>query len=230
VAGGVCLGFVTLFVLMNAVGALITASCVWLNIEGELFDKLLLTGLVAGAVVGTIPSLMVFRRVLGGRHFTFYAGERQDQPFLELRQSNTFRFTTVYTVYDRHRVCLAVLRADHAHHCPVRERWFAYRPDGTPWVVAEERWPVQKRPSASHNIWRALFPGEERGVGGLPSRCTIFRPDRHSVVGELNRQPRHLSPGPPGRYLLDLSPDSEHYLDRRVALAVAVLLGTAASG
>lgn len=57
--------------------------------------------------------------------------------------------------------------------------------------------------------------------GILRTNFIIVRPHDEQVIGEFNRKFTILD-----RYVLDMSADPEHYLDRRIALALGVLLDT----
>mgnify|MGYP006273433707 CR=1 FL=1 len=57
--------------------------------------------------------------------------------------------------------------------------------------------------------------------GILRTNFIIVSGRTERVIGEFNRQFTLLD-----RYVLDLSPDAERYLDRRIAVALGVMLDT----
>ena len=87
-----------------------------------------------------------------------------------------------------------------------QKRWQCDAPDGTPLCVAKEE------------FWHALLT---RTLGKLFPMNFNFYDGSGSLMGSFNRKFTLLD-----RYVLDLTGDPRRTLDRRVALAMGVMLDT----
>ena len=92
-----------------------------------------------------------------------------------------------------------------------RRRWYGYDAHGELIFMALED-------SVFLSMMRRLF-GPMFGV--LRTNFIIVKPDSEDLLGTFNRTFTILD-----RYQLDLSPDEDGYLDRRMGIALGVLLDT----
>ncbi|MGH9508823.1 MAG: hypothetical protein ACRD2M_02715 [Terriglobales bacterium] len=160
--------------------------------------------------LGWLPVVFVVGiAVSAKRHVTFYRDESRAQKLLEVLQDKKFYFLTAsYTVLDAHGQPLARLRKNYLYDI-FRKRWYCDAPSGLPLCTAME-----------DSILLSLL---RRALGSffglLRTNFILVRGDH--ILGEFNRKFTILD-----RYVLDLSADSNRTFDRRVALAMGVMLDT----
>ena len=198
----------------------------------------ILAGLAAGAVVGVVlgmlsdmakgtpyEGLLAALAVIGffvvlfavgialsaKRHVSFYRDETKRDKLLEVLQDRKWQpITATYTVRDRAGRTMALLWKNYLYNV-VRKRWYVKAPDGTTLYVAKEDSIIL---SLLRRFLGPLF-------GLLRTNFIIVRNGSEDVVGEFNRKFTLLD-----RYVLDLKADRARELDRRVALALGVMLDT----
>ncbi len=151
------------------------------------------------------------------RHVTFYRDETKQEQMLQIQQDSKFYLiNATFTVNDAHGQRLATLRKNHLYNL-LRKRWYCYAPDGSLMILAKED-------SMLRSILRRTC--SQLGALGtllLPLLRTNFVFLRgEQPVGIFNRKLTLLD-----RYVLDLRRDPSRSLDRRVALALGVMLDTA---
>lgn len=174
-------------------------------------DPLLLSLLAAWAVYG---SFLVVYLVAAGlskkRHVTVYRDESRAEVLLNISQDDKIQLlTAAYTVTDPQGKPLAKLFKKRLHNI-LRKRWYCHDGGGAPLFTAKED-------SMILSILR-IFLGSFFGL--LRTNYILF--DRSGdILGEFNRKLTILD-----RYVLDMSADSLRSVDRRVALAMGVLLDT----
>jgi uncharacterized protein YxjI len=198
----------------------------------------ILAGLVAGGAVGVVFGMLSdmakgtpYEGVLGvlavigffaglfavgiglsaKRHVTFYRDETKRDRLLEVLQDRKWQpITATYTVRDRAGRTVALLWKNYLYNI-IRKRWYVKAPDGTTLYMAKEDSIIL---SLLRRLLGPLF-------GLLRTNFIIVRSDSDDVVGEFNRKFTLLD-----RYVLDLKADRARTLDRRVALALGVMLDT----
>ncbi|TAD78049.1 MAG: hypothetical protein EA001_08505 [Oscillatoriales cyanobacterium] len=105
---------------------------------------------------------------------------------------------------------LAKLQKNYLYNL-IRKRWNCYLPDGTLLCVAQE-----------DSIWLSLLRRVlEPVMWILRTNFIILQGDSDRQIGEFNRKFTLLD-----RYVLDMSADPHHHIDRRIALALGVMLDT----
>ena len=168
-------------------------------------------GGVVGVLVTIISALATFVALVPKRHMKFYTDDSKSESVLETRQDQKVAiFNATYTVNDASGVTLGRLRKNYLYNI-IRKRWYGYDTDGRLCVIAKE-----------DSLILALLRKFMGTCFGILRRNYIFlKPDGESVIGEFNRKFTLLD-----RYVLDMSHDPEHSLDRRLALALGVLLDT----
>jgi hypothetical protein len=148
------------------------------------------------------------------RHVSVYRDESRRQLLLRVLQDQRLALLVrTYTVVTAAGEVLARLRKHYAHNL-LRKRWYVETPAGQQVAMAVEDSVVlsllRRVLGSFFGILRTNFVLVHRGAGG-----------DGAVLGELNRKFTIRD-----RYALDLGGDTERRLDRRVALALGVMLDT----
>jgi len=167
---------------------------------------------VAIAVIGFLPILVfVAVRLSAKRHVTFYGDQTKREKLLEILQDKKWQpITATYTVRDAHGQTIALLWKNYLYNA-FRKRWYVKAPDGTLRFMAKEDSIILSL------LRRVIGPM----LGLLRTNFIIVQGDSDDVIGEFNRKFTILD-----RYALDLKADPARTLDRRVALALGVMLDT----
>jgi uncharacterized protein YxjI len=158
----------------------------------------------AGFIVGTL--------VGPKRHTYFYADEARQQLILQVIQLKKLEWLyKTFTIQSGDGQDLAHFKK-HVIFDIFRKRWEVTRPDGQKWFLAQED-------SVIKAVLRRLF-GPAAGL--LRTNFIFNHPDKEEwVYGKFDRKFHILD-----RYFLDMTPDSEDYIDRRVALGIGIMLDT----
>lgn len=166
--------------------------------------------IILGVVLGVIAALVVAVAVHPKRHVRIYQDDTRQTLLLEIIQENKWQLINAYyTLQEPAGEVLARFQKNYLVGL-LRKRWDCQQPDGTMLCRAMED-------SMILSLLRR-FIGPLYGI--LRTNFIIVRPDEQ-VIGEFNRKLTILD-----RYVLDLSADAEYYLDRRIAVALGVLLDT----
>lgn len=168
-------------------------------------------GSAIGALVAVVASVAAFIAIRPKRHISFYADSNMSELVLKTFQDQKLAlFNATYTVTDAENQLLGTFRKNYLFNI-IRKRWYGYDADGSLLVVAKE-----------DSLILALLRRFLGNLFGILRRNYIFlRPDQESAIGEFNRKFTLLD-----RYVLDMSQDQGHVLDRRLAVALGVLLDT----
>ena len=145
------------------------------------------------------------------RHVTIYRDDSRRETLLRVLQNQRVAvLTRTYTVVTPSGEPLATLRKTYLHNI-VRKRWYVATPGGEPIAMAIED-------SIVLSLLRRVL-----GVflGFLRTNFLLVRGSDEAVLGEFNRKFTLFD-----RYVLDLSADPDRAFDRRVALALGVMLDT----
>ncbi len=164
------------------------------------------------ALLGAVFALIAVAVALSPkRHVTFYRDATKGEPVLEVLQDRKIQIPTVtYTVRDRTGKVLAHLQKNYLYNL-FRKQWRCLTPGGTTLCMAKED-------SIILSLLRR-FLGPFFGL--LRTNFIILRGSGDTVIGEFNRKFTLLD-----RYVLDLTRDPRRQLDRRVGLALGVMLDT----
>lgn len=194
----------------------IAAGGVWLSLFFSAGDAVHVgpgTGILGAiGLLGFIPLGMFVAIALSKkRHVTFYTRSDRKERLLEVLQDQKFHFVNAtYTVRDASGVELARLRKNYLSNI-IRRRWQVLSPDGSVvWVAKEDSMILSL-------LRRVLGPM----LGLLRTNFVFQGAGSDRVIGEFKRKLTILD-----RYVLDLSPDTRRAFDRRVALALGVMLDT----
>ncbi len=145
------------------------------------------------------------------RHVTIYRDESRQETLLRVTQDQRVALVTrTYTVMTAAGEALAVFRKTYLHNI-VRKRWYVTSPGGEPLAMAIEDSIVL---SLLRRVIGTFF-------GFLRTNFVLIRGRDAEIFGEFNRKFTLLD-----RYVLDLSSDTARTFDRRVAVALGVMLDT----
>jgi uncharacterized protein YxjI len=162
-------------------------------------------------LVGFFPVLVVVGMQLSKkRHVSFYTSQDKRVRVLEVLQDRKLHFTNAtYTVLDADGVVLARFRKNYLFNF-FRRKWEVLHPSGVvQWVARED--------SIILSLVRRLVPY----MSLIRTNFIFQRAGSERVIGEFRRKFTILD-----RYVLDLSADSARAFDRRVAVALGVMLDT----
>lgn len=194
------------FVAAGAVG-------VGFGVVGSALPKDVQPGVAVVAVFACLAALLVVAVVLSAkRHVTFYRDESRGAPLLQVLQDKKAQLiVATYTVLDAAGRPLARLRKNYLYNV-FRKRWYVVAPDSER-VIA-----MALEDSLILSMLRRLL-GPLFGI--LRTNFVITRGESEDVIGEFNRKFTLLD-----RYVLDMSADRGRYLDRRIAVALGLMLDT----
>jgi uncharacterized protein YxjI len=169
----------------------------------------------AMALVGGLLALTTF--VLVGsavskkRHITFYRDEQKKERLLEVRQDKKLQvIVATYTVRDARGQPIARLRKNYLYNL-LRKKWEIR-------TLAGQLAFLVKEDSIILSLLRRVL-GPMYGL--LRTNFIFCGADGRSVLGEFKRKMTILD-----RYAVDLTRDRHRKLDRRLALAMGVMLDT----
>src|SRR2546430_1415276 len=145
------------------------------------------------------------------RHVTFYRDQSKREKLLDILQDKKFQpITMTYTVRDARGRKLAKLGKNWLFNA-VRKRWYVWGPDGRVLFLAKE-----------DSIILSLLRRFLGPLFGVLRTNFIFLPaGTDDVIGEFKRKFTILD-----RYVLDMTADPQRLMDRRLAIALGVMLDT----
>lgn len=167
-------------------------------------------GLALGAV-SVVAGIVLLIWMAPKRHITFYADEARTQPVLHVSQDQKFSFIRAwYTVRCPEHGELGRFMKNYLFNF-YRKRWYIFDSLGTNQLLAQED-------SMILSLLRR-FLGPLFGI--LRTNYIIVEPKSQRVIGEFNRKFSLFD-----KYTLDMSADRAREMDRRMAVALAVILDT----
>ncbi len=147
------------------------------------------------------------------RHVTIYRDDTRAEILLNIFQHNRILlFKATYVVTTPENEELAWIEKKLVRSI-LRKQWDCYTDEGAPLAIIKED-------SIILSLLRRLLRGSFFGL--LRTNFIFLTPDEETVFGEFNRAYTILD-----RYVLDLTGDPDRNFDRRIALAMGVLLDTA---
>jgi len=174
-------------------------------------DIALAVGVPVGLVGAVVVAIAVGVPLSVKRHVTFCLDEEGQNAVLTVIQHEKIYFLKAnYTVTDGEGRPVALLRKKYIYDI-FRKRWDCFRPDGSLWCVVREDSFIL---SLMRRFLGPLF-------GALRTNFIFTDPASGDVLGEFNRKFTILD-----RYVLDMTADPSRTIDRRVALAIGVMLDT----
>jgi uncharacterized protein YxjI len=170
-----------------------------------------IVGIVAG--LGGLAACLVAAIALSPkRHVNFYRDDTKSRPMLTVLQDKKAQLiTATYTVLDVNSKPIARLQKNYLYNI-FRKRWYIVEAESDR-VIA-----LALEDSLILSMLRRLI-GPMLGL--LRTNFIITEGESDRVIGEFNRKFTLLD-----RYVLDMTPDRGQHLDRRVAVALGLMLDT----
>jgi uncharacterized protein YxjI len=163
--------------------------------------------MLAAPVVFVVVAMALSKK----RHVTFYRDESKRERMFDVLQDKKVQFPMrTYTVRDASGSTLAALKKNYLYNI-FRKRWEMRSPSDAVMCIAKED-------SIILSLLRRVL-GPLWGL--LRTNFIITRGESDTLLGEFKRKMTILD-----RYVLDLSADRRRDLDRRLALALGVMLDT----
>ena len=198
-----------------------------LAVAGTFFGGIFVAGLLSGVVQGFVGapfgavsfvvgfvavlalSVLVFVLLVPKRHITFYKDDTKTEKVLEVKQLNKIEFPYAnFSILDCAGNIIGSLRKNVLFDY-VRRRWQVNNASGEQLCMAKE-----------DSIILSLLRRTGIPIFLLLRTNFIFLRGKE-VIGEFNRKLTLLD-----RYVLDLTADTQRVFDRRIALALGVMLDT----
>jgi uncharacterized protein YxjI len=202
--------------LVGAIATFIALMVAFLMVGSALStrkdDTALAIALILGLVLATCGSVLVAVLVSPRRHVTMFRDEGMTEQLLHVRQEQKVALMNMrYTVTDAAGAPLAVLRKNYLYDM-LRKKWICETPAGAVLCIIRE-----------DSLIKAVF---RRFVGGvfaamLRTNFIITDESEQNQIGKFDRKFTILD-----RYVLDMSADPARRIDRRVAVAIGVMLDT----
>ncbi len=190
--------------------ALGIAVCVGLIMAGGAAGGALQGVLIVAGILGLfVVWFAVAIKLSAKRHLGFYRDETKQAKLLDIEQEKKAEILTArYTVRDPSGQVLARFHKNYLSNI-IRSKWTVFGADGQPWLLAIE-----------DSLFKALL---RRFVGPLYGilRTNFIIEQGGQLVGKFDRQFTITD-----RYVLDMRGDPQRTIDRRVALALGVMLDT----
>lgn len=198
------------FVLAGFVFTIMTAIAVNDFSRSELLGFAVALSLGITVIVGGVLLKILIE---AKRHVVFYRDDTKKERLLEIRQDRKFyMLNATYTVLSDRGEALARFRKNYFYNL-FRKRWYCTDPDGEYlFTVLEDSLALallRRFLGTCYGLLRANFI-----FAYMPEQG-----DREEVIGEFNRKFTLLD-----RYVLDLTADRGRSFDRRICLAMGVLL------
>lgn len=207
-------------------GAIFAAVFAWLVLSGaaiflgvSLGDQgggmngVSATVMIVGLILAFVLMLAVGIRLTPKRHISVYTDDTKQHLLLEIYQDKKIAIIrSSYTVNDPIHGHLGRFEKNYLYNM-FRKRWYIYGPDGQLKMLAKED-------SLIMSLLRRILPP----IIAVFIGRTNFIMHRHGeteTLGEFNRKFTLFD-----KYVLDMSADRDHALDRRMAIAMGVLLDT----
>jgi uncharacterized protein YxjI len=207
---GALLLFLTLFLFIaSIVLAFILAETLFPTVRGHAPAAQPIAFLLL-LLLGTAGSVALAVALYPKRHIYFYLDKDKQHQLLSIRQGTKWElFRATYTVIGREGDTLAIFKKNYLWNL-IRRRWRILDPEGNHIATALED-------SAIKSLIRRLL-GTYAAL--IRTNFNILSP-AGDVLGAFNRKRTILD-----KYILDMTPDTQVALDRRVALALGVMLDT----
>lgn len=173
-------------------------------------------------LVGFLLGLAVIIQLYPRRHVTYYADKRHRDPLMRAFQDQKWVFVNQwYTLADDTGTVLCRFRKNFLHGI-IRRRWYIHADDGEVLFVVKEDSLVLSLLRRTIGVIMEEVPLLGLALAAaLRTNFVFTRAADGRVLGEFNRRLTFLD-----RYVLDLTADDGRELDRRVAVAMGVLLDT----
>ena len=172
-------------------------------------EALQMTYIVAAVPLTLAAVILVYVRLEMKRHVEFYQDESRRLKVLRIMQDRKFAIlSATFTITDAAGQKVGTFRKNYLYDL-IRKQWQCHDHGGALLFIARE-----------DSILKAILRRLLGPLFGLLRQNFIFcEPQSGNVLGEFNRSFTLLD-----RYVLDMSPDAGSRIDRRLALAMGVML------
>jgi hypothetical protein len=192
--------------IIAGIAFVIFIAMIFRAVPEQLKGFLIVFAIFGWLAVTFIVSILLYKK----RNVTIYRDKSKQDPILKILQDKKVEIlTATFTLRDTNGD-LARFRKNYLYDI-FRKRWNCYAPNGSLICVAKED-------SLILSLLRR-FLGTFFGL--LRTNFIIVQGDSDRVIGEFNRNFTILD-----RYVLDMSADQQHILDRRIAIAIGIILDT----
>lgn len=169
--------------------------------------------LVVGVTLAIVLAIAVGVWLIPKRHISVYTDDTKQHLLLEVLQDHKVNIIRAsYSVQDPVHGHIGRFEKNYLWNL-LRRRWYVYGPDGNLHMLAKED-------SLIMSLMRRVLP-PIIAVFIARTNFVMHTPDDPQTIGEFNRRFTLFD-----KYVLDMSGDREHVLDRRMAIALGVLLDT----
>ena len=190
-------------------GAAIAAGS---SLNARKYETLIMVLSILGVLAGIAAAIVVGIWLSPKRHIGFYTDQTMKREVLKVFQDQKMALiNATYTVADSEYNLIGWFRKNYLYNI-FRKRWYGYGADGNLICIVLED-------SVLYSIMRRMLG---RSGALIITNFIILKPDQDTKLGEFNRKFTLFD-----KYVLDLTFDRERTLDRRMALALGVLLDTA---
>jgi hypothetical protein len=198
---------------LGAIATLVFLAWVGTAVTSAPRETALVIAVIGYALVPFV-FLVVSMSLRPFRHVTIYRDDSRREAILKILQDQRFAAVTrSYTVTTAAGEPIARFRKHYLHNF-VRKRWYVETPAGAPVAMAIED-------SVVLSLLRRLLGPLVGTLFGVLRINFVFVSPSGEILGEFNRKLTLLD-----RYVLDLTGDGERAFDRRVALALGIMLDT----
>ncbi|MCE9532629.1 MAG: hypothetical protein K8T89_16140, partial [Planctomycetes bacterium] len=179
-------------------------------------------GLVVGAIAGIggfALTCYLYYKLIPRRHITFFSDERKKNPLMRAFQDQKVVFINAwYTLADSEGEILCRFRKNHLYNI-FRKRWYVYDPDKKLMFIVKEDSLIISMLRRVFGVFDDLL---SMIFGGLFRTNFIFLSvGDQRLLGVFNRKFTISD-----RYVLDFTKDRDLEIDRRIGVAIGVLLDT----
>jgi uncharacterized protein YxjI len=199
--------FIVTFVLALVVGLGLSE-----RVQPRWIGGLAFAVLLVGCISSTV---LVLIKLTPKRHISFFADESREELLLQVLQDKKFEFlVATYTVLDPEGVCLARMTKNYLYNF-FRKRWDVRDAEAGRLLL------VAREDSLLLSLLRRVLGSF---MGFLRTNFILVVPEADGAEvtrGEFNRNFTIFD-----RYVLDLTRDRSRAIDRRLAVALGVLLDT----
>ena len=192
--------------IIAGIAFVIFIAMIFRAVPEQLKGFLIVFAIFGWLAVTFVVSILLYKK----RNVTIYRDKSKQDPILKILQDKKVEIlTATFTLRDTNGD-LARFRKNYLYDI-FRKRWNCYAPNGSLICVAKED-------SLILSLLRR-FLGTFFGL--LRTNFIIVQGNSDRVIGEFNRNFTILD-----RYVLDMSADQQHILDRRIAIAIGIILDT----
>jgi uncharacterized protein YxjI len=182
-----------------------------LQLTGDTKEIYFIVTTIVVMVIAIAACILVAVLVSPKRHITFYRNEAKTDKLIDVLQDSKWQIIiATFTLRDAAGEAIAIFRKNYLSNF-IRRQWRILTPDGSLICRAMED-------SIILSLLRR-FLGPMMGL--LRTNFIICAGEGTDVIGEFNRKFTIVD-----RYVLDMTSDPERTLDRRIALALGVMLDT----